>query len=127
MLDCPPSGRLDWDSFTNIMRRLMGDRITVGDLRQEWADAGDGGMMTIGRLYTLLVSSDHYHVPGALDRLLEEYDHYHVPGTLGRLLEEYAEGAENAEYGEREEDAAEHAEYGEREDAEDDMSKVTED
>ena len=127
MLDCPPSGRLDWDSFTNIMRRLMGDRITVGDLRQEWADAGDGGMMTIGRLYTLLVSSDHYHVPGALDRLLEEYDHYHVPGTLDRLLEEYAEGAENAEYGEREEDAAEHAEYGEREDAEDDMSKVTED
>ena len=47
--------------------------------------------------------------------------------TLDRLLEEYAEGAENAEYGEREEDAAEHAEYGEREDAEDDMSKVTED
>ena len=71
MLDCPPSGRLDWDSFTNIMRRLMGDLITVGDLRQEWADAGDGGMMTIGRLYTLLVSSDHYHVPTHLDRLLD--------------------------------------------------------
>ncbi|CAK0792516.1 unnamed protein product [Prorocentrum cordatum] len=70
---CPSSGRLNWESFVKVMRTMLGDRVTERDLQQEWVDAGGAGI-TVSRLYTLLVSPDHYYVPFVLDKVFELAD-----------------------------------------------------